>query len=297
MDRRRFLATVAAGSALATGGCGESTDRDPTAGRQQRTDPGTGQAGSEAPTARGTPSATAVPLARQGKPPTICRERVHSDPGIYAVTDPAFADDWSAVDPDSQYLSTVGTPAETGGLADDHTVVGLTGEWGARAYPLHVLWYHEVVNDDPAGDGSTPVMVTFCPLCNSGLVARRVVDGDPTTFVVSGLLWKAPAIQAAVTEKNGSVFGAERSGGATEARNNGNLVMYDRATGSYWSQILATAICGPMTGTDLEVVPSTVATWAGWREAHPGTDVLLPPPHSGTVEPGAVDPGTPPGAT
>jgi hypothetical protein len=71
--------------------------------------------------------------------------------------------------------------------------------------------------------------------------------------------------------------------------------MYDRATGSYWSQILATAICGPMTDTELAIVPSTVATWAEWRDEFPETDVLLPPPHSETVDPGAIEARTPHG--
>jgi hypothetical protein len=61
--------------------------------------------------------------------------------------------------------------------------------------------------------------------------------------------------------------------------------MYDRATGSYWSQILVEAICGPKRGTAVSIRPSTVATWGEWRAAPPGTDVLFPPPHSTTAEP------------
>jgi hypothetical protein len=59
--------------------------------------------------------------------------------------------------------------------------------------------------------------------------------------------------------------------------------MVDAATGSYWSQLLAQAICGPRTGDELAIRPSTVATWKAWRARRPSTEVLLPPPHSGTV--------------
>ncbi|MFB6312092.1 MAG: DUF3179 domain-containing (seleno)protein, partial [Salinirussus sp.] len=90
-------------------------------------------------------------------------------------------------------------------------------------------------------------------LCASGMTAKRVVDGKPTVFGVSGKLW------------------------------NSDLVMYDRATESLWSQIAATAIRGPMTGAQLPLVPSSTTTWGAWTADHPETKVLLPPPISGTI--------------
>jgi hypothetical protein len=125
------------------------------------------------------------------------------------------------------------------------------GESGpsARAYPLALLNWHEVVNDTLGG----PLLVTYCPICRSGLVARRTVDGEVTGFGVSGLLYRE------------------------------NLVLYDGATGSLWSQILATAIRGPETGETLEVLPSTLTTWGEWRGRFPDGEVLLPPPLSDTV--------------
>lgn len=59
--------------------------------------------------------------------------------------------------------------------------------------------------------------------------------------------------------------------------------MFDRATGSYWSQLLAQATGEPLTGERLTRIPSTVTTGTAWRETHPDTSVLLPPPHSGTM--------------
>lgn len=85
------------------------------------------------------------------------------------------------------------------------------------------------------------------------MTAVRTVNGEETTFGVSGLLFR------------------------------NDLVMYDEATGSLWSQIAATAINGPETGATLELVPSSLTTWGEWRAAHPETVVLRPPPESDTV--------------
>ncbi|ERH11667.1 MAG: protein of unknown function (DUF3179), partial [halophilic archaeon J07HB67] len=98
-----------------------------------------------------------------------------------------------------------------------------------------------------------PLLVTFCPLCDSGVTAVRTVAGEPTRFGVSGLLW------------------------------NSDLVMYDAATDSLWSQIAGTAIRGSRTGHRLALVPSEITTLGDWRAAHPDTQVLLPPPASETV--------------
>ena len=145
-----------------------------------------------------------------------------------------------------------------------------------------MLWYHEAVNDRLDG---RPVLVTYCPLCRSGMVADRRLDGATATFRVSGLLWAAPQLQEAIAEREGRVFGATRDGSA-EIRHSGNVVLLDDLTGSYWSQILAKAICGPLARRTLDIVPSTVTTWREWRETEPDTDVLLPPPYSGTTATG-----------
>lgn len=221
----------------------------------------------------GTPDpagGSSPPIAELGIPATICEEEPSADPGIYAVIDPAFGDDW--IDPRPRY----------GELTDDDVVVGLERGGEARAYPLSVLRFHEVVNDEL----DVPVTVTYCPLCSSGLVADRRVEGRTREFLVSGLLWRPPQLESRISESRGTVFGADE-GGETEVRSAGNLVMYDRESGSYWSQVLGTAICGPLRGIDLRILPSTVATWGDWRADHPDTGVLLPPPTSGTVAPDA----------
>jgi len=111
----------------------------------------------------------------------------------------------------------------------------------ARAYPLQILTWHEIVNDEIAGE---PVAVTYCPLCNSTVAFRREVDGEPVEFGTTGMLRSS------------------------------DLVMYDRETESWWQQITAEAVVGELTGTKLEVLPSQILSWQGFRRAHPGGTVL-----------------------
>lgn len=259
MERRGFLAGLCA-CAGATPGClapnasgepdspGASDGSSTSAGRQSPADAPTEEA-----EVRG-----------------VCRKNVQPDVGIRAIDDPATAPDWASAGLDG--------PAADG-LDPDSTVVGLTADGRARAYPVRVLFRHEVVNDVFAG----PVLVTYCPLCNSGMVARRTVDGRPTIFAVSGILWSPREGSAELEAADERVFGVTRLDADAEVVRSRNLVMYDRRTGSYWSQLLARAICGPEAGTDLAVLPAETTTWGAWRAAHPETDVLLPAPRSGTV--------------
>jgi hypothetical protein len=262
--RRALLATLA-GTAGALAGC--------TAGYRDGVVSTPGRDESRARAPHGAPG-NAGTVAESGIPPTICEEPPRRT-DILAIDSPAFAAGWSDIEPARRYRPT----PERHDLPDDAVVIGLTAGNRARAYPLSVLWEHEVVNDRFGG----PVLVTYCPLCRSGLVAGRRVAGEPTRFQVTGLLWKPSGAYGALSETEGTVFGVDSRGTTAPARN-GNLVMTDDATGSYWSQFLARAICGPQVGTTLALRPVTVATWGAWRREHPGTEVLLPPPHSGTVK-------------
>ena len=107
-------------------------------------------------------------------------------------------------------------------LSDRDPVLITEGGGETRAYPLAVLTFHEIVNDTVGGED---LVVTYCPLCNSGLVFARELDGQELSFGTSGRLW------------------------------NSNLVMYDRATRSLWSQFTGEAIVGERTGDRLERVP------------------------------------------
>jgi hypothetical protein len=284
MKRRAVLAAMAtAGLAGCTAGY-----RDDEAAAASRRDE---QAATTGAVWETTPPGNAGMVAESGIPATICEEPPQRT-DILAIDEPAFAADWSGIDPARRYRP----DNDVSGLPDDAVVIGLTAgadDERARAYPLSVLWIHEIVNDrfeprskarrtESDGEFGGTALVTYCPLCRSGLVATRRVDGAPTRFQVTGLLWKPSGIYGAQSQQEDRVFGADTDG-ETEAARNGNLVMIDDATGSYWSQFLGRAICGPMEGTTLDIRPSTVATWGEWRREHPGTDALLPPPHSGTV--------------
>ena len=126
-------------------------------------------------------------------------------------------------------------------LADNEPVIALEIDGEARAYPVQILTWHEIVNDTVGG---VPVAVTYCPLCNSALTYDRRVDGRVLDFGTSGLLW------------------------------NSALVMYDRQTESLWSHFTGTAVVGELTGTELETFPSATVPWALWRDAYPDGLVL-----------------------
>jgi Protein of unknown function (DUF3179) len=119
--------------------------------------------------------------------------------------------------------------------------VALDVSGDARAYPVQSLMWHEIVNDTVGG---TPVSVTYCPLCNSGLVFERVVNGRVLDFGTSGKLYKS------------------------------DLVMYDRQTDSLWAQLEGRAIVGSLAGTRLLAIPTNTIAYEDWKAAHPAGRVL-----------------------
>lgn len=239
MRRRRYLAVLAAGASGALAGCANFGTGD-TGG----TGPGGGTGNATDDRSTRTPRAGDVDL------PVPRSELVRGAPkdAIPAITDPVFGEDWSGVEVEVRN-NFGGTHETTPSLRPGDRVIGVARAGEARAYPLKVLNWHEVVNDTFDG----PLLVTYCPLCGSAVTAVRTVADEETTFGVSGFLFR------------------------------NDLVMYDEATESLWSQIIATAINGPRTGDTLQLVPSTLTTWEAWQGEHPDTRVLLPPPESNTV--------------
>jgi hypothetical protein len=126
-------------------------------------------------------------------------------------------------------------------LTDSDPGIALEIENTNRFYPFQILVWHEIVNDIINGKR---VLVTYCPLCLSGIVFDPLVDGERVEFGTSGKLW------------------------------NSNLVMYDRKTDSLWSQILGEAIVGEKTGTRLAVLPSDQIRFGEWKKTHPNGGVL-----------------------
>ncbi len=111
----------------------------------------------------------------------------------------------------------------------------------ARAYPIQILIWHEIVNDTVGGE---PLIVTFCPLCNTAIAFKRTVDGKVLDFGTTGRLRYS------------------------------NLIMYDRQTEAWWQQATGEAIAGELTGTQLEFYPATIISWQVFKTSYPQGKVL-----------------------
>jgi len=111
----------------------------------------------------------------------------------------------------------------------------------ARAYPLQVLIWHEIVNDKM---GDTPILVTFCPLCYSAIVFDRRINSETHEFGVSGFL------------------------------RHSDMIMFDRKTESLWQQFTGEAIVGDYTGTELKILPSQIMSFEQFRKTYPDGFVL-----------------------
>jgi hypothetical protein len=146
--------------------------------------------------------------------------------GIRPIDDPCFdsvatADQW--LEPQSPVM-----------------VIEVDGD--RRAYPLAIMTQHEIVNDVVGGE---PVVVTYCPLCNSGLAFERTIDGRVLDFGTSGRLFQA------------------------------NLVMYDRQTKTLWTQFTGRAVVGEdFLGTELVRIPTALLGWEEFKQASPDAMVL-----------------------
>ena len=126
-------------------------------------------------------------------------------------------------------------------LDDLEPVIALEVNGDARAYPLQILTWHEIVIDTI---GDVPVIVTFCPLCNTAITFDRRVNGEPRTFVTSGSLRRS------------------------------DLIMLDLETASFWQQITGEAIVGTDTGQRLVFLPSQIVSWAEFKQTFPDATVL-----------------------
>ncbi len=128
-----------------------------------------------------------------------------------------------------------------GWLGDKEPVILVEVNGEARAYPIQILTWHEIVNEEIAG---VPVSVTFCPLCNSAIAFDRRFEGAVLDFGVSGNL------------------------------RNSDLIMYDRQTQSWWQQFTGEGIVGTLAGRELTMIPAYIIAWSDFKEANPGSRVL-----------------------
>jgi len=130
-------------------------------------------------------------------------------------------------------------------LLDSDLVFGIEINGDARAYPLRIMGWHEMVNDVIGG---VPVALAYCTLCGSGILFDTQLEGDdePLVFGSSGLLYRS------------------------------NKLMFDRKTNSLWNQYSGEPVVGPLVGSEikLKVRPITITSWEQWRLQYPDTTVL-----------------------
>jgi thiol-disulfide isomerase/thioredoxin len=202
----------------------------------------------DTPRAADKPTSMPVPtspptLLPEERPPAGATAQFRTDFGKHSV-------------PYSEFLS--GGPPKDGIPAIDeprYTSIEAADEWlesqepvilveigtTARAYPIQILMWHEIVNDTLGG---APIAVTFCPLCNTAIAFERRIDDKVTTFGTTGRLRFS------------------------------NLVMYDRLTESWWQQATGEGLVGEYTGRQLTFLPAAIISWEAFKEAHPEADVL-----------------------
>ena len=132
-------------------------------------------------------------------------------------------------------------PASEANVHPRSRVLGLEINGVARAYPVAILNWHEIVNDEIDGHR---VVVSFCPLCGTGMAFKPQAAGVALTFGVSGLLY------------------------------NSDLLLYDHQSESLWSQILGKAISGDMRAQTLQQLPLIHTTWGDWVKRYPHSQLL-----------------------
>ncbi len=137
------------------------------------------------------------------------------------------------------------TADEADYLADDDLVFGVEINGDARAYPLRIMGWHEMMNDEIGG---VPIALAYCTLCAAAIAFETKAEtrDEPFIFSSSGLLYRS------------------------------NKLMYDRQTKSLWNQFTGEPVSGELThsGLALKTHPIVTTSWAAWREAHPDTTVL-----------------------
>jgi hypothetical protein len=145
--------------------------------------------------------------------------------GIPALKDPRF----------------VSVPDADGWLKPKQPVILVQVGEDTKAYPIQILIWHEIANDTVGGE---PLVVTFCPLCNTAIAFKRTVNGEVLDFGTTGRLRYS------------------------------NLIMYDRQTETWWQQATGEAIAGELTGTQLEFYLATIISWQDFKTSYPQGTVL-----------------------
>ncbi len=213
------------------------------------------------------PGFTATATPTEGPVPTEDGLLAEVGPNERALASALIGQGWEtdftrfAADLDVRNLSSGGVPRDGIGSIDaprfapvsdapdymraEEPVIVLKLNGDVRGYQLSLMTQHEIVNDVVGGE---PVLVTFCPLCNTSLVFPRTLpDGTVLEFGVSGFL------------------------------QNSDLIMYDRQTESLWQQITGTGLIGTHAATQLEFLPVSISSWIDFSTSYPDGQILLRP--------------------
>ena len=256
MHLRRVLVAIGLAAAALCVACSGGDDDDammaedaPATASQpasQATATATTEASPEAtPTATATPNPSAE-AAKDAQRESIARRLQQDFPSLdTAKTTVDLIEIIGLLPPDA--IPSIDEPnfdtveAAAGWLEAREPVIALELNGDARAYPLRILTWHEIVNDVVGGE---PVIVTYCPLCNSAIAFSRTVDGEVREFGVSGKL------------------------------RNSDLIMYDRTNESLWQQFTGEAIVGADAGAQLDFLPAQIVSFEEFGAAFPGGMVL-----------------------
>ncbi len=267
-----ILSAVAAGLACVAFGCSDTSSSDVAAASEATTEPAPETTTEPAPEATAAPatsaSAPATTAAPTATPVTtlaiipLLVEQIPGDPPevtVSALRDSILApslpeplvspSDIISGGPAPDGIPPIETPeferaSEVGYLQPQEAVVTLTINGDARAYPVQVMIWREIVNDTIGG---APVTVTYCPLCNTAIGYYRELGDRIFDFGTSGRLY------------------------------NSALVMYDRQTESLWAHYTGQAIAGALTGAQLELIPMATVAWETFLDEHPNGLVLKRP--------------------
>ncbi len=126
-------------------------------------------------------------------------------------------------------------------IENDARILGVYYNGIAKAYPINIPNFHEIVNDQFKGH---PIVITYCPLCGSGIAFDAMIDRASKTFGVSGLLY------------------------------NSDVLLYDRETETLWSQLMNEGVVGELKGRKIDKIATANTKWAKWKATHPETLVL-----------------------
>ena len=252
MHLRRVLVAIGLAAAALCVACSGGDDddammaEDAPATASQATATATTEASPEAtPTATATPNPSAE-AAKDAQRESIARRLQQDFPSLdTAKTTVDLIEIIGLLPPDA--IPSIDEPnfdtveAAAGWLEAQEPVIAFELNGDARAYPLRILTWHEIVNDIVGGE---PVIVTYCPLCNSAIAFSRTVDGEVREFGVSGKL------------------------------RNSDLIMYDRTNESLWQQFTGEAIVGADAGAQLDFLPAQIVSFEEFGAAFPGGMVL-----------------------